>query len=799
MTADKSSLACLIALLLVHTSTLAQEPFATVREITAAQRLALEQIDQLVVGDQVDEAVDLIVRTIDEADGRLVAVPRGHEIENEFVRFAPLEVFLQDRLLRWGVSRPSILERYRSIADVPAEGRLRTMRGETELYKLSATARSMLATSFGDDAMLLLADRALERGWVWTAIGALRRIDPQWQAVSSGKRGEEVQGLGWELVLPKLSDQAMELLAKSWTEKSESSGVSNSAWPLACYVESDLPQAEVGLRLLVAYKSAGEVETAAKLGRLLRAKYGDVEIVAEGKRQTVSRVLDQLLVQDSAGQLTELNGVQNGLSDTWKSPDWPQLGRDATRVYQTISIGDLAAFPAWIKTLEVEIEDQYLLPDEPITGWSKRSLGADDATDLAGRSLPIIHDGLVLVQKGRYVFAMDIATGATWPAGNTEAWFYQHTDEDGLRPSSGRMPTDGQPWYVLGASAGRVVGRFGPIESGWLESVRPEFPLSQLMMFDLRREGQIVSGYPVRARSLRESRQSAIVEFETTPLIVGRRMYVGLTRRDNATLSTSLACYDVASGSMLFETDMMSSARALPPETANRMAGAIVSYREGVVYYQGDSGVIAAVDAESGVPLWLVRYPRAELSNSAYPRRRRAVGAKASAVSIVGPLAIASPTDLDRLLAVDAMDGSFIWATAEGEADDVDQVLGELGGQIIVGGDSLYRLDRTLGMIVDRWPAGTTSQNHGALPQPRRQGRGLIAGKQIFWPTRDAIWILDASSFQPDRKLDLRPMGLVGGDLAASDGVLIVSDGTRVAAFTDTSHNEIVSATASGE
>lgn len=785
---------------------IAQEPFASVFEITAGQRLALEQIDQLVLGDQVDEAVELIIRTIDEADGRLVAVPRGHEVENDFVRYVPLDLFLQDRLLRWGVSRPELLRRYRRLADQAAELRFGQISRGADIAAKLAMARRVLATSFGDDALLAAADAALERGWAWSAIGMLRQVDPRWQVVEQGVEGEEVRGFGWELVLPKLDDNALGMLEDRWGSEGPSGAAREAVaegWPLGCYVGSDLPQAEVGLRLLIAYASVGEVETVERLGRLLRSGFGGQQVVFRGETATLSKLLEELLPKlldsgqalssrDSSGRDSKVVSNQEGPGGNL---DWRMLGRDGTRVYRTNALGSIDAFPRWVKSLEVELEASYELPEEPMVGWSEFGVATGVGSSNSARTPPIIHRGLVLVQKGARLFGMRLDDGRTWPDGNVNAWCYQHSELDGIRPASGVMPVDGHPWFMLAGEEGRVVGRFGPSESGWLQSVRPVLPVSELVMFDVERESQVVSGYPIGARKLYESRQSTLVEFEGAPLIVGRRMYVGLSRRDDATLTSSLACYDVASGELIYETEVISSARPLPAAPASRMASSLVSYREGMVYYHGDSGAVAAVDAEDGGILWLVRYPRAELDNSAYPRRRRAAGGRANPVALLGALAIVGPADLDRLMALDAFDGRMVWATGEAEADDADQVLGEVDGQIIVGGDSLYRLDRSTGTVMDRWPAGTTQQIHGALPQPRRQGRGLMAGQMVYWPTSEAIWVFDASTFVPVQKVDLRAIGMLGGDLAAAAGMLVISDGRRVAAFEGHVDGQLASAT----
>lgn len=780
----------------------AAEPPAEVASLSPAQRLALEQIDQLIAADAVDEVVPLVVRTIDEAEGRMVAAERAAEFEPGFVHYVPLQMFLQDRLLRWGESHPRVLEQYRERTDPAARLRLEAARQSRSLEQAVRTAEAILATSHGDEALLLVADRALERGWVWTAIGALRRIDARWQACDSGERATEVAAVGWEMWLPRLAEADLQAHAAAVQQRfSQSTG-----WPLGCYHGSDLPQPEIGLRLVHAYLLADEPQTASRLGALIGDWFPDQQVSLRGVETPVAEAVTTLLNE----------------AESWTSPpnsaaEWPTVGGDATRVYRTAPLVDVPLLPTWIRQIgprpsgsgeigsgerEGATLDRQLLPTEPPLG---------DLPDLPATSLPIIHRGLVLLPTRDAIAAFDLASGQPWPPTATQPEtleaqpIFRDTEAVDAAITAAELPIDGEPRFTLSAEDGRVVGRFGPVESGWLAVVRPRQPQSRVALVDLHAQGQLVDGYPVHAR---EIATPATAEFEGTPLIVGRRMYVGLAERDDATLSSSVACIDLASGQELFRTPVIGSARPAIPEPRNRVGQCLVSYREGIVYYHGDSGAVAGIDAEDGTLRWVMRYPRAELLSGGYPRRRRSARVQLSGVAVLGPLGIIAAADCDRLFAVDPLDGRLLWALPPGEVDDVDQILGEVDGAILAGGDSLHWIDRESGRRTASWPAGVSRQPRGGLPQPRRSGRALLAGREVYWPTADAIWVLDgglsqgsnaddaassadasgrfavAATVRPLRRIDLRAAGLRGGNLAAAKGILIMASADTLAAFT---------------
>ncbi|HEX5470498.1 MAG TPA: hypothetical protein VFW73_01365, partial [Lacipirellulaceae bacterium] len=66
------------------------------------------------------------------------------------------------------------------------------------------------------------------------------------------------------------------------------------------------------------------------------------------------------------------------------------------------------------------------------------------------------------------------------------------------------------------------------------------------------------------------------------------------------------------------------------------------------------------------------------------------------------------------------------------------------------------------------WPQST----HAGI---RGMGRGVVAGNEIFWPTRHRVYTLDANTGAQTRSpIDLAPLA-GGANLVAADGRLVVA------------------------
>jgi outer membrane protein assembly factor BamB len=138
--------------------------------------------------------------------------------------------------------------------------------------------------------------------------------------------------------------------------------------------------------------------------------------------------------------------------------------------------------------------------------------------------------------------------------------------------------------------------------------------------------------------------------------------------------------------------------------------------------------MIASLDGFSGRMLWAVRYPSRAAAATGEPSPR----ALCPCVYGAGRLFVA-PGDYDRLLCLDAFTGSLLW---DRDRVEVVHLLGTGQGRLIFTTKQGIRwLEAATGLDVQSHPEGGTE----VLPS---QGRGLLAGDLVFWPTKQGLYVL---------------------------------------------------------
>jgi outer membrane protein assembly factor BamB len=145
-----------------------------------------------------------------------------------------------------------------------------------------------------------------------------------------------------------------------------------------------------------------------------------------------------------------------------------------------------------------------------------------------------------------------------------------------------------------------------------------------------------------------------------------------------------------------------------------------------------------------------------------------------------------APTDFDGLFALDGASGQILWQTDLPPGTlDITQILGIVQGQLLVSGQRLWWIDAATGRISadppeNPFPRELTSARLGF-------GRGLVAGRQVFWPTRndaDQILVFDVPSGQLARQpLSLAAVNVSAGNVVAGQGHLLVAGPKELAAF----------------
>ena len=190
----------------------------------------------------------------------------------------------------------------------------------------------------------------------------------------------------------------------------------------------------------------------------------------------------------------------------------------------------------------------------------------------------------------------------------------------------------------------------------------------------------------------------------------------------------------------------------------------LLTLAEETLYYNTNLGAVASLSTHDGAVRWINLYPRAQSVDLS----RRAAHFYRDLTPCVyhqGVVYVA-PSDSQQLFALDATTGRRLWASTL--PTDAVHLLGVGGSHLIASGDHLWWLETSTGKVVRRWPDTEDAA--------RGFGRGMIAGDEIYWPTRDVIHVFSCTTTeQTQQPIRLTPRGAGGGNLLLVQGYLLIA------------------------
>lgn len=399
--------------------------------------------------------------------------------------------------------------------------------------------------------------------------------------------------------------------------------------------------------------------------------------------------------------------------------------------------------------------------------WARSLPLSDFATSIGRPALPareplcfypVIWRDKVFVANDRNVFGFELKDGQA-------AWSENDEDPGSIFPpllQGDARPFDtstfaGVPRHSLTVHGDRLYAKLGPPPTSW-PSRELRKAESTLVCLDLNREGLL--SWSMTAESL-----GAFDEwwsFESPPAADGDRLYV-IANRSRPQSRLHLLCLDAASGA-IFWNRPIGAPLANPPEGLAVMTHRLVTVAAGRLYVQTNLGTVLCFNATDGRPIWSAWYdsrPAKEGSAANAPDRNLP-----AACVFAGGVLITAPADSDSIFAHDAASGLLLWQNVVRGGGR--EVLGAHDGVLVVSGERLTGLDLFSGQAL--WTTGFED------PPGYGSGKGLLAGRFAYWPTRVDLLVVDIESGTPVRRVPLVKMyGLSGGgNLAASrSGVLL--------------------------
>lgn len=593
---------------------------------------------------------------------------------------------------------------------------------------LRSIAEKAFASSFGDRAVFLLAERAWERG----EFDLARRYGT--------------------MLVPIATSEGEKPLAilRSPVANLQSAG--------------RLDLARIRARLILCSVALGEYDRASRELEAFRTLHPEATGFLAGNEGLLADLLSGILSAAADGSAAN-NRI--GWDILPLTPATHTLGSRADRaglLTQELS----AAQPIWSRSLphseRTAESDRFPSPRLPTLAY-----------------YPVVWNDHVFVADAERVHGFDLKTGqAAWSVADDDPGvLYPPTvapadpaDADAALDRIGQArpippaPSIGKPRHTLTVDGNRLYARLGSPVTAWPAR---EFrqPDSTIVCLDLAREGLLT--WSLSASTLGEKDEAWA--FEGPPVAVGDRLYV-LASRGRPQAQLNAICLDAKAGTILWNV-AVGAPMTWPPEGMVVMSHRLVTVAAGHLYVQTNHGAVVCLDADRGRTVWV----------GWYESRPRADGPSANAMDLnlpsacltAGGVVVAAPSDSDRLLAYDAASGIQLWSrTIRGGGRTL---IGATDGRVFVSGDRLSCLDLFTGR--ELWSAGFED------PPGTGSGRGLLAGGYVFWPTREDLLVVDAETGDLVRRLPLKELyGFVGGgNLAAGPGRLLLARPDGIVAF----------------
>jgi outer membrane protein assembly factor BamB len=728
-----------------------------VAEISASTDSLLVRSRSLLADGQWVEAIEALRRAMAE-DQRLVRMPSSSAPAG-FVTYLPMGRYGQVQLSRLKETHPAALQVYRRSVDGLAQREFELGRDELDESRLQAVVDRYFTSAFGDDALFWLGELALERGDLVSARHFWESIDPRLRMTVT-HAGKPWGGYPF---WPGLAN---------WSGFSDPSalapllgGGNTGNWLV--YPDTVLPLASIRTRLALLSMLEGAADRAKMERELLRQQGGDSLGSLAGRHGTWLELLATLqptvTVPPRRSELA-----------------WPTYAGSATRG------------PVFRNALHLSDKPLWTIP-LPRRTWLDAQGGV--VTQRSGEDVRGLLSSHPIVQQGRVVLQLDATLPylAAWRLADGRPLFDTREAEAERAGLTGSPTTQRFPDPVLRTT----LTAHGPYVYGvagreWNEEEEADgVRRNHLLGWDASAEGRLVFEHRLEL-PVWEGRWV----FEGAPLSDGEALYVGLRRTDGVRSELYVACFGMLDGRRVWLRSIGSAAAAdgLRPDVSQNL----LTLAGDTLYYNTNEGAVAALRARDGVWRWLTTYPR-RVSRS---DRRNGNQVHADHDRDTNPCLwsddqiFVAPSDCNRIFALDSLTGQLLWASAMDAAADAVHLLGTTQEHLIVSGDTLSWLDRRSGRVAARFPAYSPAAPGMARPQPWGQGRGLLAGEQVYWPSREAIWVFDqelgpnpadATTVRGDprlvRRIELLSRGAVGGHLSYADGMLLIASPDQLFVF----------------
>lgn len=716
-----------------------------------------------------EEAIDALLRAADAEGDKVLPLPPESDVPggDRFTRYVTVRRHVQLQLASLARQNPAALPSYRRRVDPIAHRAFQEALARRDPYLWELLLRQYLLSSSGDEALRQYGETQLELGHhhlaraAWEQQQASFRTFPAPLAAPPATPTERVPripvGRSWWLTF-RAAGRLDQIDAYDWSAKLVAIPTDLAAFP-------DTPSSlsDIAARLVLVSILSGDIARADWELARFRRRFPEAVGELAGRRAPWPKLLGDLL----------------DASRTWPerrtAGDWTQfaanLGREG-RAPRAVEIADRLRWQVALSPISL----------------------ADDSRDAGDRSTaapaallpfhPIVWGPYVALQDGEGVRVWQASTGAPAFSGDERAVVLANPVPAAWLASPD-MRVTGVPRFPIASMGSTLWARVG---APWLSSDRPpgsDLHPARIVALDLAAEGRAQASWPLDAERFGEE-----WTWEGPPVCVDGRVYVGLRRCDPVQAQSHVACFDASTGALRWRR-FVAAASAPRARRAIEWTQHLLTWYEGRLFYHARVGVVACLNPHDGVVEWLTRYPRAEADLASTEQDESYRRRDLTPCLVHQGLVLVAAADHDRLFALEAATGQLVWIAAGTGAVDAVHLLGVAEGHVLASGRSLSWIDVGTGQVRCQFPPAGTPTRGAARSGPQGYGRGLLAGSQVWWPTRDRLLVFHAApeatpqGWHPRavRQIDLASHGATGGNLAAAGGMLFIAGPDRLYAF----------------
>jgi outer membrane protein assembly factor BamB len=499
--------------------------------------------------------------------------------------------------------------------------------------------------------------------------------------------------------------------------------------------------ADVRARLILASIREGDLARAELELELFRRLHPDAVGRLGGQRGPYGPALERLIA--SAREWPSAS----------PSADWPTFAGSPTRngIAPPLSALDQ---PAWAEA--VALPRRFQIEAAP---QNAKIPVRESQSPL--QYFPIVVDDRLYFTNGQMIKAVDMSTGKPALTQDGVAYRREVRGDQLTGQQFGISLASGVARYSLSAANGVLYARIGDDSTSRLQPDRQRTD-ERLVGIDLAREGLLT--FQVKP-------DDGTWSFDGAPLGDGERVYVAM-RHSDVRPGEYVACYDAATGRRLWRTFLAAAdtpGAGRGDETTHNLL-TLVGDR---IYANTNLGIVAALNTADGQIEWLRRYDRVAGKHT-LPGPTHFDRMPSPCIFDRG-LVFVAPADSPQVFALDAETGTTVWATDR--LANAIHLLGVVDGTLIAAGHQLWAIDARSGRVRFVWP----ESEHAGV---RGFGRGVIAGREVCWPTRDKIYVFDVATGQQSRSpIDLAQYSDCGANLIVAGGRLIIVGRDRMMAL----------------